>query len=682
VTATQGEPRAAAGACTPAEIAWLALLPCAALTLAAIVLLGPLLGEALLAPRGMAFLPTSQQAVLPEPTEHARYLLALVGPPLLAGVVLLSTRRPPTPPSWVRARLVPTTQALLVAFLVACLWVEHTTAFEPATGPTIGRRTYFTPATLAAAGVIALALVIIVSRPATLRRGAALLRDTPGRRAAAIGIAVLLLAAWLLTAVNSDATIGAAFGVVGANVSIWIDEAAAVLNGRPPLVDLHAQYAQLWPYLSAAAMELLGSSVTVFVGTMIAGTFAAMLAVFALLRRVAHSWLIALALFAPFVATSFFKEAGPLENRYGPTNLFSLFPMRYGGAYVLAWLVVRHVDGAHPHRRALLFLVAGLVTINNVEFGLPALGATLAALLLAAWPDSWAKVGRLTADVVLGLAGAVAATAALTLAVGGALPRFGFALTFARMFGIEGFGMLPMRVVGFHLALYATFAAAIGAAAVEVAHGRRTAPLTAALMWSGVFGLGAGGYYAGRSHPEVLIGLFSAWALALALLMVVVVRDAATAQRWRLSPAVLALFAAAGLTVCSLAQTPTPWSQLERLSRSAAQVLHPLAQERAIAAQTEPGEPVAILAPVGHRIADDIGIVDVTPYSDTRMIAAEQLDATIRALRAAGGTKVILQDGSIPPEAAAQLAAAGFRATQAAPEAALQTLVDMGSAGG
>jgi hypothetical protein len=647
------------------------------------VLLGPALGDALLAPRGTAFLPTSQQAVLPEPAEHARYLLALLGPLLLAGIVLLAARRPPTPPARIRAALVPAVQALVVAFLAGCLWVEHTTLFEPATGPPIGRRVYFTSATLVLAAAIALALAALVSRPATLRRAAGLLHDTPRRRSAAIGAAVLLLAAWLLTAANSDATVGASFGVVGANLSIWLDEAAAVLNGRPPLVDLHAQYAQLWPYLSAGAMELLGSSVTVFTATMIAGTAAAMLAAFALLQRLTRSWLIALALFAPFLATSFFKEAGPFENRYAPTNLFSLFPMRYGGAYVLAWLTIRHLDGARPRRRALLFLVAGLVMINNIEFGLPALGATLAALLPSAWPDSWARAGRLAADVALGLAGAVVATAALTLVVAGALPRFGLSLTFARMFGIEGFGMLPMRMVGFHLALYATFVAAIGAGAVEVARGRRAAPLTGALLWSGVFGLGAGGYYAGRSHPEVLIGMFSAWALALALLIVVVVRDAATAPRWRPSPAVLALFFGAGLTICSVAQTPTPWSQLERLSRPApVQVLHPLPQEQAIAAQTAPGEPVAILASVGHRIADDVGIVDVTPYSDTRIIAWEQIPATIAALRAAGGTKVILQDGSIPPEAVEQLQAAGFVATQAAPEAGLQTFEDTLAGGG
>jgi len=678
VTATQQHPQTdAARTCTPAEVAWLALVPCALLVLALLMLLGAPLGRTVFSPHGMAFYPSAQVAVLPEPTEHARYVLALLGPVLLAGTVLAAARRPPRLAGRVRTLLVPTLQLLLVAFLAFCLWVEHTRLFEPG-GPHTDRRVYFTPPTLAVAGLLAVGLAAALTRPAVLRRAAALLRDTPRRRAAAIAAAVLLLAAWLLTAVNSDATIGAAFPVVGANTSIWLDEAAAVLNGRPPLVDLHAQYAQLWPYVGAGAMALLGSSLAVFVGAQIAGTAAALLAVLGLLRRVTRSWLAALALFAPFLATGFFKEAGPLANRYAPTNLFSLFPMRYGAAYAVAWLTVRHLDGARPRRAAWLFFAAALAAINNAEFGLPTLGATLVALTAAAWPLSRARAGRLAGALALGLAGALAATCALTLAVAGSLPHLGLALAFLRLFAIEGFGMLPMKAVGFHLVLYATFSAAIVAAAVEVAHGRGAAPLTGALAWSGVFGLGAGGYYAGRSHPEVLIGLFSAWSLALALLLVVVVREAARAPGgWRPSPAALALFAAIGLAVCSLAQTPAPWSQLRRLGRPApVAVLHPLDQEQAIAAQTRPGEPVAILAPVGHRIADDVGVVDVTPYADARFVAPQQLDDTIRALRDAGGRQLFLQAGTLPQEAVAQLQAAGFTLARSNAEAGLQTFAD------
>ncbi len=664
------------GSCTPAQVVWLALLPCAALTLLALLVLGPPLGDALLAPRGMAFWPRSQAAVLPEPAEHGRYAIALLGPLLLSGAVLLAARR--AVPAWPRALalLVPATQALLLAFLAACVWAQRTTVFGAPYEPIPRERAYFSTTTLLVAGALAAALAYALSRAEAVRRAGELLRDTPRRRAAAIAIATLLLAVWLLMAVNSEATVGATIGVVGANVSNWLDEATSVLNGQPPLVHLRAQYAQLWPYLSAGAMAVLGTSVGVFVATMLAGTAATMLAVLALLRRVAGSWLGALALWAPFLATSFFVEAGTLTDRYTPAHLFSLFPMRYGGAYVLAWLTVRGLDGARPRRPAWLFLVGGLVVVNNVEFGLPALGATLAALL---WTERLTprRAARLAGEAALGLAGAVAAVAALTLIVAGSLPHFGLALTFSRMFGLEGFGMLPMRTLGFHLVIYATFAAALVVATLRAIGGTNDRALTGALAWIGVFGLGAGAYFAGRSHPDTLIALFSAWALALALLLVAVVRDAAARPGWRPSIAALGLFAAAGLAVCSLAQTPAPWGQVERLGHTTpTPVLLPLDQQHAIAGQVRRGAAVAILAPGGHRIADALGVVDVTPYADIRLIAPRQLTDTIAALRAAGGTQLFLARWLASDEQLAALAAAGFRQTQVSEEADLATFVD------
>src|SRR6478735_1038660 len=74
---------------TAQEMAWLALLPCAAVVVLAIVLLGPPLGRAIFPRNVVTFLP-SIQAILaprPEPTEQARFLLALLGPLLLSGAI-------------------------------------------------------------------------------------------------------------------------------------------------------------------------------------------------------------------------------------------------------------------------------------------------------------------------------------------------------------------------------------------------------------------------------------------------------------------------------------------------------------------------------------------------------------------------------------------------------------------
>src|SRR6185436_10163453 len=82
---THGRARSAAvqrpRALEPADVAWLAAVPCAALTALAVLLLGPPLATLLPAADLSRFWP--RQPLLPEPVEHARYGLALLGPPLL-----------------------------------------------------------------------------------------------------------------------------------------------------------------------------------------------------------------------------------------------------------------------------------------------------------------------------------------------------------------------------------------------------------------------------------------------------------------------------------------------------------------------------------------------------------------------------------------------------------------------
>jgi len=506
--------------------------------------------------------------------------------------------------------------------------------------------------------------VLVLRREALVARIGRLTRETDRRRLVAFGLAVAFLVLWLLTAVNTEGSFGLSNEGVRGNVMFWLDEAYAVLDHRAPLVDFHAQYSQLWPYLSAGIMQLAGPSFGAYVAIMVTASGLSLLAVYAIFRRVVHSSLLGLALFMPFVATGFFMELGPLGNRYGPSNLFSMFPMRYGGPYVLAWLLARHVDRLHPRRGALLFLAAGIVLLNNVEFGLPAFAATLAALL---WSDArpWRpRTLALLRDAALGLLGAVVLVALLTLAVAGSLPHFGYLFTFSRLWGLGGVTMLPMPTLGFHLAIYATFAAALVVATVRAIGGAEHRVLTALLAWAGVFGLGAGSYFAGRSHPEVLISLFSAWAFALALLLVVVVQAVDARADRRPKVAEVLLLAGCALAVCSLAQTPAPWPQISRIGRSAATPeLKVLATRSFVAGSgAVPGERVLILAPMGHRVAYELGLVNVAPYvSIISMPAKEQMTESLDALRAAGGTRVFASLSQILPPQLRAIEQAGFQ---------------------
>ncbi len=649
---------------TPGDVAWLAAVPCTLLLLLVVVKLGPPLGEALFTPQTFPdFWPTlvREGYLVPEPTEHARFLLSLTGPLLLVAATALGANRVPRPP-FARA-LVLGSQALLVAAALGCIVAQHvlTSAFA-----SYAPRAYLTWTTIAVAALLALAASAVVLTPAVAERVRTAVRETRGRRIGALAAAVAFTALWLLPAINTEGSIGRSNIALFVNIPFWLDESFGVLNGRAPLTTFNPQYSQLWPYYGAAAMALLGASFTVWAAAMAAAAGAVMLAVYALLRRIVRHSLLALALFVPFVATSFFTEVGPLDNRWGPVNSASMFPMRYGGPYLLAWLTVRHLDGARPRGRAPLFLVAWLVAINNVEFGIPALGAMLAAVLWTAGRPTLRLAGRLAAELALGLAGAIVAVTALTLLVSGSLraPELGRLFLFPRLYEQYGFANLPISpVAGLHLTIYATYVAAIAVGTVRALEAR-SRPLTGALVWVGVFGLGCGAYFAGRSHPDVLISLFSSWALALALLAVVAVRGMLASPARRLpTPAELAVLLGLGVALCSLGQVPRPWDELRRIDTSLnPPTMRPLPTERFVAAHTRPGERIAILGPLGHRIAHDVGVKDVMPYATLESMPTRELfDTMLDGLRDEGASKAFLiyvQTTTSDHEAA--LRAAGF----------------------
>jgi hypothetical protein len=616
VAATRTLPAGSAG-----DLAWVAAVPCALLTLAAAVLLGPPLGRALFAPGTVHFL---IPGIMPEPTEHARFVIAALAPMALGGLLLaVGGRRGAATARWRRAAHI--AQAALLAFAALTLIALRVWTYGGLTAEWGYQfRVYFTPATIVVALAVAAGIVALLRSDALVERLRALAHETRARRTAGLAIALLFTAIWLLTAFNTEGTIGLTNLAVLVNFYYWPDEVFAVLNGAVPLVDFHAQYMQLWPWVTAGAMALFGTTLAVFCGVMIAATMAVMTAVYATLRRVVGSSLIALALFAPFLATSFFKMRGTLENRYGPANLFSLFPVRFGGPYVLAWLMARRLDGARPRSATLLFLFAGLVLINNPEFGVPAFAATVAALLLTLPDPTPRAAARLLGEVVLGTAGALAAVALLTLIAAGSLPDYTQALEFSRLVWNGGMGLMPMPGFGFHYAIYVTFAGAIVLAVVRTVDRQRDVVLTALLCWVGLFGLGASTYFVGRSHPEMLISVFSSWALALALLLVAAVRAIRARPRRLPTAAELAVLIGFGLAVCSIAQTPTPWSQVTRLQHTTKPAVKPLAAEQFVRAHTHPGEHVMIAVPLGHWIAYDVGIVDDFPYTNTSVIPTKE----------------------------------------------------------
>lgn len=643
---------------------WLAVVPTAVIVLLAIVLLGPPLGDLLLGSGQLELWPRFRELVRPEPTEQARYLIALTAPLLLTAIAVWLARDRIRVAAITRRRLVLATQWAVVAFLAACLVLQrlHTFPAEE-NGLTPSTVAYFSPATLVAAAALSVAAVLAATSPRAARLRDRLAHESPTRAWCGIAIAVVMVGLSVLPAINSDATIGNAESGTIYHLAFTADEAFAVLDGRSPLGDFIAQYGSLWPYLTAAGMSLLGSSLTAFTLLMAAITAASLLAAFGIARRLTPTTSAALLLFLPLLATSLFVMRQPLDNRYSPVNWFGGFPLRLAGPFLLAWLVVRHLSGARPRPQWALFLAAGLVALNNVDFGVPALGATLAALLWTMGPLRAAALRRLALQALLGLGAAFALVSVLLLIRTGSLPDIALLFRYARLFAVAGYQMLPLEpVIGLSTVIFATYVVAIGAASVRTLRADQDRALTGLLVWSGVFGLGTGSYYLGRSHPELLISMFAGWALALMPLTLLAVRRLARRPPWAEALPELACVFGFALMACSLAQTPTPWEQTRRLGEVAERTLYSMPSKPFVAAQTEPGEHVALLMVVGHRVGAALDVTDVTPLTGIESIFSEaQLEDVLKLLREEGGSKVFLDEGRAPPEASEGLARRGYR---------------------
>jgi hypothetical protein len=504
--------------------------------------------------------------------------------------------------------------------------------------------------------------------------------------------ALVVTGVWFLSYLNTADTI-CTYGDCY-NSAFMADETFAVLNGLTPLVNHTAAYGSLWPLAFAPLMALLGKTLLVWTFLMWGLTVAMLLALYGVLRRTTHSSLAALALFLPLMAFVYYAASRDLHQ---PIAIYQQVPMRTAGPFLVAWLVARRLErgergGAASAGRVAGFgrpgavwplaLAAGLAALDNADFGLAALGATVAALLWAGHPRSRRRLARLAGEVALGLAGAFALVAVVTLARAGALPNPLKAVAFARVYTRTGVGLWPLlRLFGLPLVIYLTYAAAIGVATVRALRGAQNRTLTGMLAWSGVFGLGSAAYYMGASTILAVATLFPAWGLSLALLAIVAVRQTA-ARRERLPtvPALATLFAFA-LLATFVFMPPTrlaPWTQVYRLQTNplyAPDDAEPLAPpsspsfRRFVSSIADGhgrfvlrrGAPVAFFTATGHLVADGYGLRDVVPYTGRSVFTVQQFDEAIARLRAAGGD-TLLVPRQILPRLSALLARRGFAA--------------------
>jgi hypothetical protein len=633
---------------TATTLAWLAVVPVAAIGIALGEVLGPPLGRRLFPsdPNSYTFLPSlATGGPSPEPAQHARYLIALAVPVVFAlGLLHIRAGSRRLSPRVVTA-LVLAAQLLGIAFAALAGYAQRDVWAQGH----FGGHTYFPHWGLAGAVAFGLVAGLVAARgsaPSWLAR-------LSGRRWE-IGLsaaAIVLTAIWLLPDVYRDQNLIRANFNVQYNLMFSANDILSVADGRSPLVNYIGQYTSLLPYAVTPILGLFHYTIGAFTSAMTLLTIAGFLCVHRVLRRVTGDPRIALALYVPFVAVSVDPWAISGDQRLSVASDYAIFPLRYLGPFVLAWLCARHLDRAAPRRRFWLFALGGLIVLNNVEFGVPALGAAFVALLLGGPPDRpLRRTLELARDLTLGVLAAGVAVCVLGLLRAGALPNFGYVTYYARTYALAGLGQLPMPTLGFHLVVYMTFVGALLTAVVRARRAASGVTLTGMLAFSAIFGLGASAYYANRSHPDVLTALFSAWGFSVSLLAWVAIRALANdgrrgvelRDRLRGALPAVAVLVCLGLTASTVAGFPQPWTQLTRITTNTGKgALGREGAKQFVATHTRRGEHVLLLVGLGQDVARRAGVVNVMPFNHpVSIVLAQQLSLTIDQLRAEHGVRI------------------------------------------
>jgi len=176
--------------------------------------------------------------------------------------------------------------------------------------------------------------------------------------------------------------------------------------------------------------------------------------------------------------------------------------------------------------------------------------------------------------------------------------------------------------------------------------------------------------------------MFPTWGLCVALLSYAVLRattlharpSRTTLQLWGLpSLATLVVF---GLMVSVVPKLPSPAAELRRIGTDArgASGSTPTALEvrtsfdwsrpaRFVSDHTQRGERVAILANLGHGIAERSGVIDVSPYANqSAIVFVEQMTLLLEAIDDSGARKIFLSP-PYSPEVPTYLQLAGYSVT-------------------
>jgi hypothetical protein len=578
-----------------------------------------------------AFLGTWSDACVPEPLELPTYALAVLLPAILMfiGVLLLRRLRlfrgAETQSLWVSAAAF-ASQLLLVVY-AGYAWVyesEHgwkTQLFN------------FPLAQVVLGLCVAACLGFSWLRPShkkTLVWFVSSARST--------WLAWLLAAGWaianLLCCVFTDDNFFMASRVVG-HTSFQMGEFAAVINGLFPLVDFHPQYQNVLSYVLRPLFFFVRFNLTSFTLTMGALSLIGFLLVYRVLSRVTGSCWLGLALFIPWVAVSLANLEGPGLPPANSFNYYAVGPIRYFGLFLMAYLSMWYLSLPQSRRLITGSLVAGLVALNNLDFGFAAAVGFLACVTMFPPPDD--RVDRVmrtlrATAVSVGCAGtSILGYWFAVRIVSGRWPNPRWLTEYQLIFARMGFNLQKLPDSGLYWLLYFTFMVAFLYAIFSAfCEGDRTVHLrhrlsTGMLAYGSIAGFGAFTYYIGRSHPSVIVNIYSAWAFVVALLthrILIDMREARLSTTADGGNSIWAIPTVAVLALCSALlplslEFPKVGDEMKRLSyRAGAHAdQRPARLASLIRKYVRKSEPTVIIYPDAHWLAIRASVQNVFPYA-------------------------------------------------------------------
>lgn len=467
----------------------------------------------------------------------------------------------------------------------------------------------------------------------------------------------------LLPCVFSESNFGAVHERITWHLPFVMEEFTSVFSGQTPLVDFFPMYSQLLPYGLAPIFNLLGFSIFHFTLLMAVLSAICIYSGYSILKWVSPRSSVTLFLFLGWYGMFVRPLEGAGGIRYSTFSYFALGPVRYFGFWSVAALTLKVAKG--KMRLLPQFICtfwAGLVAINNLDLGFPALIGSAFVLLMS-------SVNRVKSFLMLAAGCVVAYATAVLLPFlrSGKLPLFHESISFQMAAARFGFAALPTPLFGMHWIVLFGFLSSLAIGLGYFWNRRKEAapsaidPLMQALLFFGIAGSGAFAYFVNRSHWQVLLAFSTIGIFPFILLSVQVLFR--IERPLKLSLPVLISIATFTGSFSFLNFIPNPVEHLRRIvsikgSLNEKQMPYvSMVRENVVA-----DELIFVAYPFGHQIAMIAGVRNVFPYATSESVVLKSQLENV--------TKVIVEQkikkifGRLPIELLEYVESHGFKKIQ------------------